>query len=213
MLTGDKLETAISIGMSTQLLNTELNMIIVQEHDQEVLGKLLQRHIECVSRGPRRVLFTLKRPVTEPSWDCGSSETEAAASAQTLSVDRLADGKVKRDNVVLTPTGKEKVDPSKNALIITGQALIHALADYPDLFLRLGELCSSVRSLCQGPVPAWPLSTDSWVGSRRMPQVICCRVSPLQKAQVVKLVRKRSNRICLAIGDGANDVSMIQACG
>ena len=40
--------------------------------------------------------------------------------------------------------------------------------------------------------------------------MICCRVSPLQKAQVVKLVRKHSHRICLAIGDGANDVSMIQ---
>lgn len=41
-------------------------------------------------------------------------------------------------------------------------------------------------------------------------QVICCRVSPVQKAQVVALVRKHSKRICLAIGDGANDVSMIQ---
>ena len=50
-----------------------------------------------------------------------------------------------------------------------------------------------------------------WVALATLPlQVICCRVSPLQKAQVVKLVRKRSNRICLAIGDGANDVSMIQ---
>lgn len=41
--------------------------------------------------------------------------------------------------------------------------------------------------------------------------IICCRVSPLQKAQVVKLVKKRSSAITLAIGDGANDVSMIQA--
>lgn len=41
--------------------------------------------------------------------------------------------------------------------------------------------------------------------------VICCRVSPLQKALVVKLVKKNQNAILLAIGDGANDVSMIQA--
>lgn len=41
--------------------------------------------------------------------------------------------------------------------------------------------------------------------------VICCRVSPLQKALVVKLVKKFSKSILLAIGDGANDVSMIQA--
>jgi len=36
-------------------------------------------------------------------------------------------------------------------------------------------------------------------------------VSPLQKALVVKLVKKNSNALLLAIGDGANDVSMIQA--
>lgn len=45
----------------------------------------------------------------------------------------------------------------------------------------------------------------------RCKAVICCRVSPLQKALVVKLVKKFSNSILLAIGDGANDVSMIQA--
>ncbi len=36
-------------------------------------------------------------------------------------------------------------------------------------------------------------------------------MSPLQKALVVKLVKKNQKAILLAIGDGANDVSMIQA--
>jgi len=40
--------------------------------------------------------------------------------------------------------------------------------------------------------------------------VICCRVAPKQKAEVVKLVKKNLNAMCLSIGDGANDVSMIQ---
>lgn len=40
--------------------------------------------------------------------------------------------------------------------------------------------------------------------------VICCRVSPLQKAEVVDLVRHEVRAITLAIGDGANDVGMIQ---
>lgn len=40
--------------------------------------------------------------------------------------------------------------------------------------------------------------------------VICCRVSPLQKALVVKLVKDGIRAMTLAIGDGANDVSMIQ---
>ncbi|KAI0244756.1 aminophospholipid translocase [Massospora cicadina] len=45
----------------------------------------------------------------------------------------------------------------------------------------------------------------------RCKAVVCCRVSPLQKALVVKLVKRQSSAITLAIGDGANDVSMIQA--
>lgn len=40
--------------------------------------------------------------------------------------------------------------------------------------------------------------------------VICCRVSPKQKALVTQLVRHDGHKICLAIGDGANDVGMIQ---
>ena len=40
--------------------------------------------------------------------------------------------------------------------------------------------------------------------------VICCRVSPLQKSQVVKMMKNYSpNSKTLAIGDGGNDVSMI----
>ena len=40
--------------------------------------------------------------------------------------------------------------------------------------------------------------------------VICCRVSPLQKSQVVKLLKNfDKSKITLAIGDGGNDVSMI----
>jgi magnesium-transporting ATPase (P-type) len=39
--------------------------------------------------------------------------------------------------------------------------------------------------------------------------VICCRVSPSQKAAVVRMMRERSGTVTLAIGDGANDVGMI----
>jgi P-type E1-E2 ATPase len=40
--------------------------------------------------------------------------------------------------------------------------------------------------------------------------VICCRVTPSQKKDVVKLVRSNIPVRTLAIGDGANDVAMIQ---
>jgi len=39
---------------------------------------------------------------------------------------------------------------------------------------------------------------------------MACRVSPLQKAQIVEMIRKLyKNKITLSIGDGANDVPMI----
>ncbi|XP_009080970.1 PREDICTED: phospholipid-transporting ATPase IC, partial [Acanthisitta chloris] len=40
--------------------------------------------------------------------------------------------------------------------------------------------------------------------------VICCRVTPKQKAMVVELVKKYKKAVTLAIGDGANDVNMIK---
>ncbi|KAL0973744.1 hypothetical protein UPYG_G00210370 [Umbra pygmaea] len=47
--------------------------------------------------------------------------------------------------------------------------------------------------------------------ARRCRSVLCCRVTPLQKSAVVTLVRERLKVMTLAIGDGANDVNMIQA--
>ncbi|ORX91371.1 phospholipid-transporting ATPase [Basidiobolus meristosporus CBS 931.73] len=71
------------------------------------------------------------------------------------------------------------------ALVINGAALTYALGE--DLEVQFLELATRCKA------------------------VICCRVSPLQKALVVKLVKKHLKSILLAIGDGANDVSMIQA--
>ncbi|XP_062205808.1 phospholipid-transporting ATPase 3-like isoform X1 [Phragmites australis] len=73
----------------------------------------------------------------------------------------------------------------KLALIIDGRCLMYAL----DPTLRVDLLGLSL--ICHS--------------------VVCCRVSPLQKAQVTSLVKKGARKITLSIGDGANDVSMIQA--
>ncbi|NXN18076.1 ATP9B ATPase, partial [Indicator maculatus] len=47
------------------------------------------------------------------------------------------------------------------------------------------------------------------------PAVVCCRCSPTQKAHIVKLLQHHTGKRTCAIGDGGNDVSMIQAadCG
>ncbi|XP_024030758.1 phospholipid-transporting ATPase 10 [Morus notabilis] len=70
------------------------------------------------------------------------------------------------------------------ALIIDGKSLTYALEDdVKDHFLELAIGCASV---------------------------ICCRSSPKQKALVTRLVKLRTGNTTLAIGDGANDVGMLQ---
>lgn len=70
------------------------------------------------------------------------------------------------------------------AIVIDGDTLSHALdPSLKPLFLNLGTQCETV---------------------------VCCRVSPAQKALTVKLVKEGRNAMTLSIGDGANDVAMIQ---
>ncbi|XP_029971750.1 probable phospholipid-transporting ATPase VB [Salarias fasciatus] len=78
------------------------------------------------------------------------------------------------------------VDTTQNiSVVIDGPTLTMALS--PDLRDRFMELARRCRS------------------------VLCCRVTPLQKSRVVKLVREKLKVMTLAVGDGANDVNMIQA--
>ncbi|KAI3455582.1 hypothetical protein Pfo_012245 [Paulownia fortunei] len=78
----------------------------------------------------------------------------------------------------------EKDPHAAFALIIDGKTLTYALEDdMKHQFLNLAVDCASV---------------------------ICCRVSPKQKALVTRLVKEGTRKITLAIGDGANDVGMIQ---
>ncbi|VUZ40996.1 unnamed protein product [Hymenolepis diminuta] len=84
---------------------------------------------------------------------------------------------------VTKPT--EAISRREFVLIVTGKALEKLLtAKHQKSFFELTQASSSV---------------------------ICCRVSPWQKAEMVRLVRAFTNDITLAIGDGANDVGMIQA--
>lgn len=41
--------------------------------------------------------------------------------------------------------------------------------------------------------------------------MVCCRLSPLQKSEIIKLIKTSPGRpVTAAIGDGGNDVAMIQ---
>ncbi|ORC85930.1 phospholipid transporting ATPase-like protein [Trypanosoma theileri] len=54
------------------------------------------------------------------------------------------------------------------------------------------------------------ITSDFFKLGTRCRSAVCCRMTPLQKAKVVRLFQKNTRHTALAIGDGANDVSMIQ---
>lgn len=47
--------------------------------------------------------------------------------------------------------------------------------------------------------------------TKNLPAVVCCRCSPTQKAEVTKLIKSKIKNCVCAVGDGGNDVSMIQS--
>ncbi|XP_063921880.1 probable phospholipid-transporting ATPase IIB isoform X1 [Zophobas morio] len=69
------------------------------------------------------------------------------------------------------------------ALVISGESLEVCLSYYQQEFMELATAA---------------------------PAVVCCRCSPTQKAQVVQLIQKHTGKRTAAVGDGGNDVSMIQ---
>nr|XP_057934658.1 probable phospholipid-transporting ATPase VD isoform X2 [Doryrhamphus excisus] len=76
------------------------------------------------------------------------------------------------------------------------------------------ESSSGFILIIDGRTLAWALKEEAKSRflevSSSCKAVICCRSTPLQKSQVVRLVRDQLNVMTLAVGDGANDVSMIQ---
>ncbi|XP_030365357.1 phospholipid-transporting ATPase IK isoform X2 [Strigops habroptila] len=99
----------------------------------------------------------------------------------------------------------------KRAIIISG--------DFLDKILHTGEVLKEKRRLWQrlafcravGSEQQGSLVEKAFVDLATSCQaVICCRVTPKQKALMVQLVKKHKKAITLAIGDGANDVNMIK---
>ncbi|KAF8350409.1 phospholipid-translocating ATPase [Amanita rubescens] len=143
--TGDKIETAIAIGHSTNLIGRDSNIIVIRGANESI------------------------RPVYQQMMSAAKEffpESESTASS-----------------IVGANNGDR---PGGFVLVIDGGALGRVLSDS-----RSKQLLLRLASECEG--------------------VICCRVSPLQKALIVRLVKDNVGAMTLAIGDGANDVSMIQA--
>ena len=144
VLTGDKVETAINIGFSCNLLDNDMDLIVLKaESDDDVDGAAAQldKHLR---------LFNLT-----------GSDAEIKAA--------------RKDHGAPAPT---------HAIIIDGDSLKLVLRE--ELRQRFLLLCKQCKS------------------------VLCCRVSPSQKAAVVAMVKSGLDVMTLSVGDGANDVAMIQ---
>ncbi|OBT97906.2 hypothetical protein VE01_03868 [Pseudogymnoascus verrucosus] len=143
VLTGDKVETAINIGFSCNLLNNDMELIVFKFEDEQLSTAEAELDKHLASFG-----------IT------GSDEELKAA---------------KKNHEPPAPT---------HAIVIDGDSLKLVLDDQlRQKFLLLCKQCKSV---------------------------LCCRVSPAQKAAVVSMVKLGLDVITLSIGDGANDVAMIQ---
>ncbi|KAF5358414.1 hypothetical protein D9756_001292 [Leucocoprinus leucothites] len=167
--TGDKLETAIAIGRSTNLISSESNIIIVRGGPKPAREQIQSAMVKFFPEASASASMANLIRSPDPSKD----------KERAIPLQRINTGA----SIVGEDNGER---PGGFVLVVDGAALLEAFADEENkaLLLRLATLCEGV---------------------------ICCRVSPLQKALVVRLVKDGLGSMTLAIGDGANDVSMIQA--
>lgn len=152
VLTGDKVETAINIGFSCNLLNNDLDLIHLKV-DEDEEGDVPDEHF----------LRILEEELDDNLKKFGMTGND----------DELAAARKNHEPPVPT-----------HGLVIDGFALRWVLHD--DLKQKFLLLCKQCKS------------------------VLCCRVSPAQKAAVVSMVKNSLDVMTLSIGDGANDVAMIQ---
>nr|XP_019934833.1 PREDICTED: probable phospholipid-transporting ATPase IM [Paralichthys olivaceus] len=151
VLTGDKLETAMNIGYSCNMLRDDMNEVFVMS------GHTLLE-VQQQLRSAKEHILGL---------------TRVGSAGDVKKSDMFADGSVFEETII-----------AEYALVINGHSLAHALEP------QLEHVLLDLACLCK--------------------TVICCRVTPMQKAQVVELVKRHKRAVTLAIGDGANDVSMIK---
>ncbi|KAL5711456.1 P-type phospholipid transporter [Ranunculus cassubicifolius] len=168
VLTGDKQETAISIGLSCKLLTSDMQQIVINGNSENDCRKLLAdakakygvKSSDSKDENLRRKK-NIENDYLHIPDDTGSSNVSEYHAEKLAAVSRDA-----------------------LALIIDGNSLVYILEK--DLESELFDLAVACKV------------------------VLCCRVAPLQKAGIVDLIKSRTNDMTLAIGDGANDVSMIQ---
>ena len=190
------IETAYNIGLSCRLLTNEMEINIIDDTEENtVAAKLEEVRNEMIKKIEE--LFDVriddrKKRLDWKDWgidvmkfDQHRKNNNSGNNNNNKEPSQGTNGHASSPTTVNDAGPQDREHFEGFGLLVTGQALVHALSDKLKLkFLELGTMCKAV---------------------------VCCRVTPLQKAQVVELVMQNENKTTLAIGDGANDVSMIQS--
>ncbi|XP_010842848.1 PREDICTED: phospholipid-transporting ATPase IK isoform X4 [Bison bison bison] len=197
VLTGDKQETAVNIGFACELLSE--NMIILEEKEIVRILEVYWENNNNLQGGEKKELplqFKMALVINGEFLDqlLLSLRKEPRAPVQNVNVDPLESWQ---------EPGEERVD----------------FLQARRLSLMWRTLGIQLRSSGLAPQHEDSKTLRSAEERRerafvelasRCQAVICCRVTPKQKALIVALVKKYQNVVTLAIGDGANDVNMIK---
>mmetsp|Transcript_60087 Transcript_60087/g.143170 ORF Transcript_60087/g.143170 Transcript_60087/m.143170 type:complete len:1566 (+) Transcript_60087:92-4789(+) len=163
------------------------------ERDFEILGVTgvedkLQENVQETIVSIRRAgihLWVLTGDKLETAKNIGFSTKVLSNDMDILIFDSPGSGLIPDIRNGIARAKRDVASKQTVAMMITGGVLSQVTKEgFKEDLLELAELCSVV---------------------------IACRVSPLQKAELVKLVRKgiTPQPVTLAVGDGANDVPMI----
>ena len=174
VLTGDKVETAINIGSSSGLLESDMALIkFVSNGDSP--SKILKK-LEVL-----RNAFTSQHNLWSDTQDDGTIQSVMEEMAPMLGLSSVEDD---------FDSSSARDIASRVALIVDGYtlAIIMDSEDMEALFFKVSRLCRVV---------------------------LACRVSPEQKRLLVRMIKLGERLatgvpVTLSIGDGANDVAMIQ---
>uniref|UniRef100_A0A8D3DSX2 Phospholipid-transporting ATPase n=1 Tax=Scophthalmus maximus TaxID=52904 RepID=A0A8D3DSX2_SCOMX len=177
------------------------------------LTNITSDHLNEYAADGLRTLALAYRDLTEDEWEAWSESHRCADKATDCREDRLAAAyeQIEQDMMLLGATAiEDKLQegvPETIAVLSLANIKIWVLTGD-----KQGEMHPLLQQL-SGAAHALEadMETEFLSTACACKAVICCRVTPLQKAQVVELIKKHKKAVTLAIGDGANDVSMIKS--
>ena len=181
VLTGDKQETALNIGFSCGLLTTSMTVVLLGGQDGDEVKSKLMYYIGRFVHTEGGEEQHLRRIHSNFSQPSNTPVSPFMNDSPARPFSIL------RSSQTVGEHSNLDLENLNISLVVSGECLNYIFSD---------KQCSKLFTILACISKA----------------VICCRVSPVQKADIVRLVKGHlpNKPLTMAIGDGGNDVSMIQ---